>query len=91
MVLSEPSIVETIKILTVIGDPMARHHKVRIDELAVRTSVKAAEPLEGCFPAKAIALLDTAASKAALGGRKTVVPDDIYVAAGGFPVKKDKE
>ncbi len=79
---AEPGMAETVSILKALCGTIAAHHGVEIDEAAIRTSARAAQPLPGCFPAKAIALLDAAATRTALAGAAVVASDDIYYAAG---------
>ncbi len=72
----------TAEVLRTITEPVARHHGVQIDESCLAACVRAAGPLPGCFPAKAISILDAAAARAALSGSAVIGPDDIYFAAG---------
>jgi type VI secretion system protein VasG len=80
--LAEPTAVEALAVLKEISGSIAKHHQVDIGESAIHTAVRAAQSLPGCLPAKAIALLDAAASRAALAGAAVVGSDDIYYAAG---------
>jgi ATP-dependent Clp protease ATP-binding subunit ClpA len=76
---------ETVAILAASRERVAAHHGVEIDDSCLHACVKAACALPGQFPAKALALLDAAASKAALSGATVVGPDDIYHVAAGQP------
>jgi hypothetical protein len=79
--LSEPTAAETDAILMRARGRIAAHHGVQIDDSTVHACVSAAQTLAGCFPAKAIALLDAAASRAALSGAPDLSGDEIYFAA----------
>lgn len=79
--LAEPDAVQTVEILAACRGPIAAHHSVDIDDCCVRTCAQAARDLSGRMPAKAIDLLDGAASLAALRGSEVLGPDDIYAAA----------
>jgi len=78
---TEPSASETVTILNALRGAIAAHHRVEIDETTVQTSMRVSQALPGCFPAKAIAVLDAAASQAAIAGASVVGSDDIYYAA----------
>jgi hypothetical protein len=62
-------------------EPIAAHHHLDIDPSCVRGCVQSAAELPGHFPAKAIDLLDAAASRAAVSGATVLGMDDIYNAA----------
>ena len=79
--LAEPTTADTIAILSAVRERIAPHHNVEVAEAHVPTCIRAAAPLPGTLPAKAIAVLDAAASRAALSGTKAVSADDIYFAA----------
>jgi ATP-dependent Clp protease ATP-binding subunit ClpA len=79
--LEEPTRAETAAILMALRGPISAHHRVEIDELLLQTCMSAAQPLVGHFPAKAIALLDAAAARAALSGATAIGPDDIHFVA----------
>ena len=79
--LREPDAHGTAAVLAALREKIADHHGIQVPESCLPTCVKAARPLAGHFPAKAITLLDAAASRAALAGTKLVGPDDVYFAA----------
>jgi ATP-dependent Clp protease ATP-binding subunit ClpA len=79
--LAEPGVGETVAVLKALSGAIAAHHRVEIDDPTLRSCVQAARSLPGCFPAKAIALLDAAASRAALAGAAVVGSDDVCFAA----------
>ena len=81
VVLCEPGMAETVQILAQFKDRMAEHHHVTIEAGLVNLAVRMAQPLRGHFPAKAIELLDEAASNATLLESAFVSPDDLYSAA----------
>lgn len=65
---------------------------VEIHETVAAACIKAARELPGCFPGKALSLLDAAVSLAVVGGAKVVAADDIYAAAARFwPAQREKE
>ena len=68
-------------VLATLGPRLAQHHRLEIDEQCVRGAVQLSEPLPGWFPAKAIMLMDAAASRAAVAGAKVLALDDLYTAA----------
>ena len=72
---------ETIAILDRLRASIAERHGVTIDPACVRTTVRASADLPGRYPAKAVSVLDAAASSAALLGLKAVCADSIYHAA----------
>jgi ATP-dependent Clp protease ATP-binding subunit ClpA len=80
--LSEPTPSETAAVLEALRPRVAEHHRLAIDASYVNACVKAAQPLAGCFPAKAVTLLDAAAARAALAGATELSLDDLYGAAG---------
>ncbi|MGQ0734268.1 MAG: hypothetical protein ACT4QD_11495 [Acidobacteriota bacterium] len=61
------------------------HHGVAIADSLLEVVTDAACAVEGVFPAKALALLDTAAAAAALAGRAVLMPEDLYVVARADP------
>jgi len=79
--LAEPTAAETAEALRLLRPRIAAHHGVEIDESLLAVTVKAARPLHGCMPARAVLVLDEAASRAALCGAQEVSPDDILCAA----------
>ncbi len=80
ILLRDPSPRETAEILDRLRPRMAAHHRVEIGSTAVRLCLKKALALPGHLPAKAIALVDEAASNASLLGAKAVSPDDVCAA-----------
>ena len=72
---------DTVRVLAGLRERIAGHQQVEIDGSLLPACVKAAEQLEGPFPAKAIAVLDAAAARAALGGARLIAMDDVYFAA----------
>jgi hypothetical protein len=57
-----------------------RAYAVEIDPVCATFAVKASADLPGEYPAKAISLLDAAATRAAMSGAKVLGPDDIFAA-----------
>ena len=55
----------------------------------MRGAVQLAGPLPGWFPAKALMLLDAAASRAGVAGAKVLALDDLYNAASQCTVDMD--
>ena len=80
ILLKDPPTRETVDILDRLREQIAEHHRLEISPAMVRLCLKKALNLPGHMPAKAIALVDEAASNAALLGTKTVSPDDVYAA-----------
>lgn len=78
--LREPSPRETAAILERLRPRLAAHHRVELGPSALRLCLKKALSLDGHLPAKAIVLVDEAASNAALLGTKDVGPDDVSAA-----------
>lgn len=89
--LSEPSAKDTAAILAALRTGIAQHHEIQIDEGLLPVAVKLAQGLPGRFPAKAIALLDQAASTASLLRAPLVSPDDLFSAARQSRVEGDCE
>ena len=83
--IDEPDAGTVLDVLLVVRDQLARYHQVTIEDPLVRAAAERAAFLEGYFPAKAIALLDAAASRAALAGSPAVELIHVYLAAGEFP------
>lgn len=79
--LPEPEPSQTLEILGALVDRIAAHHGVEIVPSCLPAAVRAAGSLPGCFPAKAVTLLDSAAARASLGGAAVVGIDDICFAA----------
>jgi ATP-dependent Clp protease ATP-binding subunit ClpA len=78
--LNELSAAEAERILCELRERIARHHQVEIPETIIRTAVEAAELMPGVFPAKAIALLDTAAARTGLAGKPEIRSADLLLA-----------
>jgi hypothetical protein len=79
--LAEPSPEESVEVLAALRRAIETHHHVEIAEGYLRPCVEAAyQKLPGCLPAKAIALLDAAAARAALGGSDVLGMDDLLTA-----------
>ena len=76
-----PGPAEALAILEVIGQRVAAHHSIEIDASCIPVAIRIATPLLGHFPAKAVALLDAAASAAMLAGAGRLAPDDLCRAA----------
>ncbi len=72
---------EALAILTALRPRLAEHHGVGVPEGLLAAVVRSAPMAAGCLPARAIAVLDEAASRAALAGAGEVSGDDV-VAAG---------
>jgi len=87
--LGEPSLAETAAILSGLRERIAAHHGIEIDEGGIRLCAKLAEPLDGCSPAKAIELLDSAAARVSLAGAPTLSADDVYYAADQHVASED--
>ena len=81
--LEELPAAETVEVLRALRPRMADHHRVEIDESCLAAAVRESHRLPGRLPAKAIALLDAAAARAALDGAQVVAMDDVLFAAGG--------
>lgn len=79
--LAEPTPTQTAGILAALRSRIAAHHNVEIDESLAGAVIRAAGPLAGHFPAKAVTILDAAVSRARLSGSREVSPDDICFAA----------
>jgi ATP-dependent Clp protease ATP-binding subunit ClpA len=75
---------ETLEAVRGVIGAIAAHHQVRIDESLAQAVVERAATLAGCFPAKAIALIDAAGARAHLVGAPSVDLSHVYVAACGF-------
>jgi ATP-dependent Clp protease ATP-binding subunit ClpA len=80
--LAELSAAETADAVAAWRPRYASHHGLAIDPSLDALVVRMAAALPGAFPGKALALLDEAASGAALAGSPLVNPDDLYAAAG---------
>ena len=79
--LQEPTPAETAEILRALAGQIASFHRLQIEDRLMAMAVRASETLTGLRPAKAITVLDEAASSAALLGADVLTPDDIYSAA----------
>lgn len=77
---SELSCEETLSVLRRLSESIADHHSIEIDEGCLRSCVRAADDLPGCFPSKAIDLLVSAAARAEVAGSDILGQDDILVA-----------
>lgn len=77
----KPTSHEAVAICTAHCQALIDHHRVAIDEQLVRASVRAVRDVPGVLPAKALAVLDGAASRAAVLGAPAVTLDDIYYVA----------
>ena len=82
---------QTAGVLSALQPRMAAHHRIEIDESCLPACVRVSQPLAGCFPAKALALLDAAAARSALAGANVLAADDIYSAASKFSEGLDGE
>ena len=82
--LEELSAAETAEVLRVLKPRMAAHHRIEIDESCLAAAVRESHRLPGCLPAKALALLDAAAARAAVSGAQVAAVDDILCAARRF-------
>ena len=87
--LDEPDAATVVDVLLLLRDELSRHHHVAIEEVVVRAAAERAASLDGHAPAQAIALLDAAASRAALAGAPAVELMHLYLAAGEFPERAD--
>ena len=75
---------ELIAILSEHSPFIAEHHCVTIDEKLFPMVIETSRRFEGHQPAKAIALLDTAASHARLSPARAVGIDDIHQSVSSF-------
>jgi ATP-dependent Clp protease ATP-binding subunit ClpA len=75
---------DSMRALEAVRERIAAHHNLRIDPEMVETAVERSLSLAGYPPAKAIALLDAAASRAALAGSAAVAVLDIYLSAAAM-------
>jgi hypothetical protein len=82
--LSEPTSAETLEILQAIRARLGEHHGLDVEESCIRFCASASHELNGCSPAKAINLLDTACALARIAGADVVGPDDICRAVAGI-------
>lgn len=72
---------QTVGVLAALRPDIARHHRIEIDDSCLPACVRAAGPLAGTMPAKALKLLDAAAARSALAGASVMAADDVYAAA----------
>jgi ATP-dependent Clp protease ATP-binding subunit ClpA len=79
--LAELAADQTLQVVLALRPRVSTHHRIDIDESCVSACVRAAHMLPGYFPAKAIALLDAAASRSSLTGATVLSADEIYAAA----------
>ena len=91
VVLQEPTPDETVEILTCLHRQIADHHHIDFDKTCITACRVAADPLEGHFPAKAIALLDAAGAQVRLAGKNVMRPDDIYAMANRWQAWNETE
>ena len=80
----EPWPDEVSELLSALRGRVAEHHRVEIDDAAVRAVAEHSQGLEGCQPAKAVALLDAACARAVLAGKGRVELPEVYLAAAGL-------
>jgi ATP-dependent Clp protease ATP-binding subunit ClpA len=67
-------------VLLALRERIAEHHQVEIDEAIIRAVVENDQWTTNCLlPARAINLLDTAAARAALAGKREVSLSDVYL------------
>ena len=78
--LNEMSAEETERMLWELRERIARHHEVEIPEAIIRMAVETAELMPGCFPLKAIKLLDMTAARVGLAGKEEIHPADLLLA-----------
>lgn len=79
--LEEPTPMEAAAMVGASREAIAEHHNVEIPPRMVDECVKAAEPLAGAYPAKALDLLDGAASRASLTGAGELSLEEIFYVA----------
>ncbi len=91
VVLAEPAGGESLDMVMAARERMESHYDFLIDKDLARAAVAASERLPGHLPAKAIALLDAAAARAALAGADAIGLDDIYFAASRSSRAQDLE
>lgn len=89
--LTEPWPEEMPLILLALRERIARHHRVQIDESIVQAVLENARWIAGCQPARAIKLLDAAAVKATLSGKREVTLSDLYLGINMFPHSANPE
>lgn len=89
--LAELSVEQTLQILSRLRPTIAAHYQIEIDDSCLPACRRASQPLAGYFPAKALTLLDAAASRSALAGAKVLAADDIYAAAGKLSEERQSE
>ncbi|HSB09189.1 MAG TPA: AAA family ATPase [Blastocatellia bacterium] len=82
--LAEMSLGETGEVVSLLGNRIAEHHQIGIGATPLESIVEAALPLDGRFPAKAIALLDAACARAVLAGENELSLFDVYSTAARF-------
>lgn len=79
--LDEPEPEDLQAIILAAAERIKALHHIEIDPTTALACIQAAQPLPGTLPAKALALLDAAAARAAAAGTKVIGPDDICLAA----------
>ena len=80
---------ESLTVLQLGKQAIAEHHGIDVDENCLHTCLSVSQTLPGCFPAKALTLLDSAASRAVLAGTRVVGPEDIYFASSRLQAIQD--
>jgi ATP-dependent Clp protease ATP-binding subunit ClpA len=75
---------ETAEVLVALKERIAAHHQIEIGEPLVDAVVETALPLAGHLPAKAIALLDSAAARAVLADESELSLFHVQAAAARF-------
>jgi ATP-dependent Clp protease ATP-binding subunit ClpA len=82
--LAEPWPEELAEILLEHRRLITEHHDVAVNESLFPTVIEVARRIEGYLPAKAIALVDAAASRARLAQQPAVTVDDVRQSAASF-------
>jgi len=85
--LAEMGPADTVEVLRAVRKKIAEHHQMNISDSLIESVVETALPLEGCYPAKAITLLDAASARAMLAGETELTLFDLYGAASRFDVE----
>jgi len=78
---AELSLTEALETLQALRTRIAEHHHIAIEETLLDSIIRTSQSLTGRFPAKAISLLDGAASRAVLAGEAELSLFDVYTAA----------
>ncbi len=82
--LGELSLSESEKVILSLKDSIALHHCVEIEDDVALSAIDYSLPLAGRLPAKAIALLDTAAARALLAGETELSSYYLRASASSF-------